>query len=112
MQGFCQEAARKLVGNWRSVRTSRGGIGSLLEFRDDGVMDYSPGAIVPGRFRLDGKSLIMTADEGDGKQSELAMSIASITAGSLEIAFPNTPGLKLKRVGLLEDPNNLILGTG
>ena len=108
--GLCQEAAQKLSGNWRSVQTSRGGIGSLLEFREDGGMDYSPGAIVPGRFRLDGKSLILTGDEGDGKQSDLAISIASISVSSLEFVFPNTPLFKLKRVGPPEDPNNLILG--
>jgi len=109
--GLCQEATRNLAGEWRSVQTSRGGLGSLLEFREDGGMDYSPGAIVPGRFRLDGKSLIMTVDEGDGTQSEEVMTIAAISAGTLDIGLPNTPALKLKRVGPLQDPNNLILGT-
>jgi hypothetical protein len=74
--GLGQESARNLAGNWRSVQTSRG----------DGSVNCSPGAIVPGWFRLDGKSLILTVDEGDGTQSEQVMTIAAISPSSLEIA--------------------------
>ena len=34
-----------LVGRWRSVETSKGGIGAVYQFYADGALDFSPGAI-------------------------------------------------------------------
>ncbi|HUK26446.1 MAG TPA: hypothetical protein VLV49_17850 [Terriglobales bacterium] len=110
--GSSQERERSLVGNWRSVVTSKGGIGSLLQFREDGSLDYSPGAIVPGRFRLEGKRLTCTVIEGDGTQTEQAMTIVSQSANALKLEIlKGAPAIDLKRVGQPEDARNPILGT-
>lgn len=40
------QEAQSIVGRWRSVETSHGGIGALYEFRADDTFSFSPGAIV------------------------------------------------------------------
>jgi hypothetical protein len=42
-----------------SAETSRGGIGAMYEFRADGTMRFSPGAIVDMQYRLEGDQLIL-----------------------------------------------------
>ncbi|MEO8053267.1 MAG: hypothetical protein ABI833_22940, partial [Acidobacteriota bacterium] len=39
-------SAAGLIGRWRSVETSKGGIGAVYLFHADGTVDFSPGAIV------------------------------------------------------------------
>jgi hypothetical protein len=41
-----QSAPAGIVGRWRSLGASKGGIGEVWEFRSDGTVDYSPGAVV------------------------------------------------------------------
>jgi hypothetical protein len=36
---------QNLLGRWRSIETSKGGIGSMLTFHSNGVVDFSPGAV-------------------------------------------------------------------
>src|SRR5436305_11106754 len=56
------EVPAKLVGRWRSLETSQGGIGALLEFHADGSVDFSPGAVVGARYRIEGNRLILASD--------------------------------------------------
>jgi len=54
----------KLLGRWRSLETSKGGIGAMLDFHADGTVDFSPGGIVESQYRIEGNALIMkTADQ-------------------------------------------------
>jgi hypothetical protein len=48
-----------LVGRWRSVETSKGGIGAVYQFNSDGTLDFSPGAIVDMPYRVEGDQLIL-----------------------------------------------------
>jgi hypothetical protein len=51
--------AATLVGRWRSVETSKGGIGAVYQFNADGTLDFSPGAIVDMPYRVEGDQLIL-----------------------------------------------------
>lgn len=60
-----------LVGRWESVARSRGGIGTVLELRADGVATRTPGAMVDGTYRLDGAVLVTSfADPASGSVVE------------------------------------------
>ena len=48
-----------LIGRWRSVETSKGGIGAVYQFQADGTIDFSPSAIVDMPYRVDGDHLIL-----------------------------------------------------
>ena len=52
------QEANTVVGRWRSVETSHGGIGAMYEFRADGTFSFSPGAIVDMPYRLEGKQIV------------------------------------------------------
>jgi hypothetical protein len=51
--------AATLVGRWRSVETSKGGIGAVYQFNADDTLDFSPGAIVDMPYRVEGDQLIL-----------------------------------------------------
>ncbi len=59
-----------LVGRWRSVETSYGGIGAMYEFRADGTIRFSPGAIVDMPYRLEGDQLILPPATTDGPEQK------------------------------------------
>jgi hypothetical protein len=110
--GLSQEGSRKLMGKWRSVETSKGGIGAVLNFRTNGSFDYSPGAVIGGTYRIEQNRVITSYENGD---PETTMTINSLTAETLRLGAPEsagTPGgsFDLKRVGRPEDPNNLLRG--
>lgn len=52
------QEAQSIVGRWRSVETSRGGIGAMYEFRADYTFSFSPGAIVDMPYRLEAGQII------------------------------------------------------
>jgi hypothetical protein len=53
------DASTKLLGRWRSLETSKGGVGAMFEFRKDGVVDYSPGVVVEMKYRIEGDQLVL-----------------------------------------------------
>lgn len=52
------QETQTITGRWRSVETSRGGIGAMYEFRADGTFSFSPGAIVDMPYRLEGGEIV------------------------------------------------------
>jgi hypothetical protein len=105
---YSEQRNRNLLGKWRSVTTSRGGIGALLNFRADGSFDYIPAAILSARYRIEGKQLISTPDNGDAEDT---LTIESVASQNLRLDRAGAGAVDLKRVGPVEDPNNLILGS-
>ncbi len=102
--GVCEEGGGKLLGKWRSVTVSKGGIGALINFYGDGRFDYMPAAIVAGQYRVEGEKLITAFDNGE---PENTMTIKSVTAEALRLVMQESlPSLDLKRVGRPEDPDN------
>ncbi len=61
MVAEAQTVPDALLGRWRSAETSKGGIGSFLEFRDGGVLRSGVGAIVADGWRTEGQELVDTA---------------------------------------------------
>jgi len=48
-----------IVGRWRSVTTTKGGIGAVYDFRANGSVAYSSAAIVESEYGLDGQVLTL-----------------------------------------------------
>jgi hypothetical protein len=104
--GFGEEQGSKLLGKWRSVTTSKGGIGALLDFRPGGRFDYIPAAIVPGQYSVEEQRLTITDSNGE----QTVMNIEAISTEALRLGMPKASSLDLKRVGRPEDPEHLLLG--
>jgi hypothetical protein len=67
------DASIKLLGRWRSLETSKGGIGAMFEFRKDGVLDYSPGAVVEMKYRIEGDQLVLPPATINGPEQRQSM---------------------------------------
>jgi hypothetical protein len=84
-----------LVGRWRSLATSRGGIGSTLVFRKGGVVEYSLGAVVEMPYRVEGTQLIFPADTKAGP--ELRQTITWLPKNRVRLTTAGEPGTELTR---------------
>ncbi|MCX6613347.1 MAG: hypothetical protein NTW74_21170 [Acidobacteria bacterium] len=51
--------ASPIVGRWRSVTTTKGGIGAVYDFRANGSVAYSSTALVESEFSVDGQVLTL-----------------------------------------------------
>jgi hypothetical protein len=112
-----QATSTQFTGSWRSVAASAGGIGGLFDFHTDGTLEFRPGAVVEGQYRVDGNRLF-TVHLGSpaGQPSEEVMIIESVTTERLRFTTTPTPtsgslGFDLVRVGAPENSDNLLLGT-
>jgi hypothetical protein len=104
--GFCEEQESKLLGKWRSVTTSKGGIGALLDFRQGGKFEYIPAAIVAGRYSVEEQRLTIRDPSGE----PVVMNIEAMSTEALRLGMPKAGSLDLKPVSQLEDPEHLLLG--
>jgi hypothetical protein len=116
-------ADRTVIGRWRSLETSKGGIGGMFIFREDGTLEFSPGAVVEMKYRVEGNRLIMPPGTVNGPDQVWV--IESLTKNELRLSQEdwqpkeaNTPGapasapsMRMTREGEVVDPKNLILGT-
>lgn len=60
-----------LLGRWRSLETSSGGIGAMFEFREGNLVNFSPGAVVPMSYRIDGDELTLPSATKDGAEQKV-----------------------------------------
>jgi hypothetical protein len=58
-----------VVGRWRSVEVNAAGLGSTIEFRDNGTLDFSPATMVNVPYRVEGDALVLSASGAEQKQS-------------------------------------------
>src|ERR1044071_1972137 len=49
-----------IVGRWEAMETTRGGLGSTLQFNRDGSFNLSFGPLYKGTYKFDGNKLIIT----------------------------------------------------
>jgi hypothetical protein len=102
-----QVAADGIVGRWRSLETSKGGIGAMYEFRADGAVGFSPGAVVEMPYRLEGDQLILppATTAGPEQRSTIVFQgdaqLRMVTGGAAE---------DFRRQGTPPDPQNQLLG--
>ena len=98
--------AASLIGRWRSVETSKGGIGAVYEFRADGTIDFSPCAIVDMPYRLEGDQLILPPATTTGPEMN-----STLTWPSNDVLRMSTQGQneEYQRQGKA-DPRDRLLG--
>ena len=64
--GWCvsaqQPSSPSIVGRWRWLDTTKGGVGAMYEYHADGTVDFSPGAIVEARWRIENGLLVLPAE--------------------------------------------------
>jgi hypothetical protein len=98
--------AANLIGRWRSVETSKGGIGAVYQFRADGTIDFSPGAIVDMPYRVEGDQLILPPATTTGPEMK-----STLTWPSNDVLRMSTQGQseEYQRQGKA-DPRDRLLG--
>ena len=102
-----QTSSATIVGRWRSLETSKGGIGTILEFRSDGTLDFSPGAVVPMPWRIENAQLILPSATTNGPEQKYTLK----WLGRNTLRWESPQGsTELARVGDPPDPANPILG--
>jgi hypothetical protein len=98
------DQTHELLGRWRSTETSKGGIGTMLFFRADGTVDFSPGAVVEMPYRIEGDKIVFPPATTDGSEQRLKLEFTGqdkVNLGGIE---------QLRRKGAAPDPKKLILG--
>jgi hypothetical protein len=63
-----QRASSDIIGRWRSLEQASSGLGAMLEFRNNGVVAYSPGAVVEAPYRTEGGELVLPPGTRDGPE--------------------------------------------
>jgi hypothetical protein len=106
------DPAADLLGRWRATETSKGGIGAMYEFRADGTVNFSPGAVVEMPYRVEDNFLIMA---GETQGSEQKTAIEFVGSDKFRLKRPTgVPGqaraVELLRQGTAPDRHNPIIG--
>jgi hypothetical protein len=101
------QAQNPVVGRWRSVETSQGGIGAIYEFRADGTATFSPGAIVPMDYRVEGNQLVLPPATKNGP--EMKAGFAFVGTGRMQLTNAGATE-EYSRQGATPDPRNPLLG--
>ena len=68
-----QSSSVSIVGRWRSLETSKGGIGAVYDFRSDGSVDFSYGAIVEMQWRVENNQLILPPGTVGGDEQKYTL---------------------------------------
>jgi len=98
----------KLLGRWRSLETSKGGIGAMFEFRKDGVVDYSPGAVVEMKYRIEDDQLVLPPATVNGPEQRQSMAWSG--NDKLRLKVSGDLWVELSRRGSAPDVKIPILG--
>jgi hypothetical protein len=102
-----QASAAGIVGRWRALETSKGGIGAIYEFRSDGTVDFSPGAIVEAQWRIENNQLILPPGTNDGAEQKQTLKWFGDNKLSL---VSGAAVIELARVGDRADAANPMIG--
>ena len=105
---FADDSSIKLLGRWRSLETSRGGIGSTLAFRKQGIVEYSVGAVVEMPYRVEGDQLVLPPGTEGGPEQWQTMTFSA--DNRLRLASVGEPGTELIRQGRRTDASEAIVG--
>jgi hypothetical protein len=96
-----------LLGRWRSVETSKGGIGAVYYFQADGTVEFSSGAIVDMPYRVEGDQVIFPPGTTNGPETKFTLSWSNdrmmrlTTLGHID---------EYQRQGAVPDPRDPLLG--
>jgi hypothetical protein len=103
-----QSSSAGIVGRWRSLETSKGGIGAMYEFHSDGIADFSPGAVVEVQWRIENDQLVLPPDTIGGAEKKLTLEW--LGDNKLNLASGSPGAVELTRAGVRADDRNFILG--
>jgi hypothetical protein len=96
-----------IAGRWRSLETSKGGIGTIIEFHPDGTMDFSLGAVVEVPWRIENTQLILPPATSGGPEQKYALK----WLGKDKLKWESEAGAtELTRVGNSPDAGGSIVG--
>ncbi len=93
--------ASPIVGRWRSVTTTKGGIGAVYDFKANGSVAYSSAALVESEFSLDGQVLTLGGQR---------VGIGWHPDGRLQLNFGQDVVEDYSRKGAVVDAANPLLG--
>jgi hypothetical protein len=102
-----QSSSGSIVGRWRSLETSKGGIGAVFEFRSDGTADFSPGAVVEMPWRIENNQLILPPETDGGAERKANLKWLGDNKLSL---VSEAAVIELARVGEPANAGNPIIG--
>jgi len=100
-------SAAGLPGRWRSVETSKGGIGAVYQFHQDGTVDFSSGAIVDMPYRVEGNQLILPPGTTTGPEVKSVVSWSGDRVMRIAMLGAVT---EYQRQGAQADPHDPLLG--
>jgi Family of unknown function (DUF5640) len=98
----------QIVGRWRSLEISKGGIGAIYEFQADGVVDFSPGAVVEMPWRIENGQLVLPSGAVGGSGQKLTLKW--LGENKVQFVSGNSTGNELTRKGDRSDAANPIIG--
>lgn len=102
-----QACSAEIVGRWRSLETTKGGIGQMWELRSDGTADCSTGAVVIMAWRIENNQLILPPAMKDGADQKFTLK----WLGDDTVMWETGKGVaKLQRVGNRSERENPIIG--
>jgi hypothetical protein len=102
-----QPSSASIVGRWRSLETTKGGIGQIWKFGSDGTFDFSVGAVVNMPWRIENNELILPSATIDGPEQKYTLK----WLGDNRLRWEAEGGVaELARVGDRSDPDNPIIG--
>jgi hypothetical protein len=109
---IAQSAPPEIVGRWVAQNRSKGGIGSIWEFKRDGTLRMAPGAIVDVPYTLEGDKLILPPETTlpGAKPQVLKIRIEGDALYRSEDA-PNAPEEKFVRLKSAKPGDPPIVGT-
>jgi hypothetical protein len=102
-----QPSSASIVGRWRLLETTKGGIGQACEFRSDGTVDFSLGAVFEAQWRIENNQLILPPDTTGGAERKQTLKWLGDNKLSLESEAGVT---ELARVGDRANAGNPIIG--
>ena len=102
-----QSSSTSIVGRWRSLETTKGGIGNVYEFRSDGTVDGSLGAVVEMPWRIENNQLILPPETNGG--AERKTNLKWLGDNKLNLVS-EAAVIELARVGDRANADNPILG--
>ena len=103
------DTAPNLLGRWRSVETSRGAIGVVVEFQPGQNYKWSPSPIVTSSYQRNGDQLTLDVADRGGRTTRVTYKIEKLAERELVLAVDKRR-MEMRRTGQVPDAKNLLLG--
>ncbi len=102
-----QYSSSSIVGRWRALETSKGGLGAVYEFRSDGTVDFGFGAVVEMPWRVENNQLVVPPATVGGEEQKSTLQWFGDSKLRLKTEASVT---EFTRVGDRPDAGNPLIG--